>query len=47
MNAGYLLTRSAHYYPDRTAFVIDGRPITYRALNRRVNQLANALFPWV
>ena len=43
MNAGYLLTRSAHYYPHRTAFVIDGQAITYQDLNRRVNKLANAL----
>ena len=43
MNAGYLLTRSAHYYPHRTAFVIDGQAITYQDLNRRVNKLVNAL----
>jgi len=42
MNAGYLITRSAHYFPDRTAFVIDDRSITYRELNRRINRLANA-----
>ena len=43
MNAGYLITRSAHYFPHRTAFVIDGKEITYQDLNRRVNKLANAL----
>lgn len=43
MNAGYLITRSAHYFPERTAFVIDGQSITYRDLNQRVNKLANAL----
>src|SRR3972149_2305151 len=43
MNAGYLLTRSAHYFPQRTAFVIDGQAISYRDLNRRVNKLSNAL----
>ena len=43
MNAGYLMTRSAFYFPDRIAFVIDGQPISYRELNRRINQLANAL----
>lgn len=43
MNAGYVITRSARYFGDRTAFVIDGQPISYRELNRRVNQLANAL----
>ncbi len=42
MNAGYLITRSAHYFPDRTACVIAGQSITYRDLNRRVNRLANA-----
>lgn len=43
MNAGYLLTRSAHYYPEKTAFVIDDLSITYKELNRRVNKLANSL----
>lgn len=43
MNAGYLLTRSAYYFPDRIAFVIEGIPITYRELNRRVNRIANGL----
>ena len=43
MNAGYLITRSAHYFPERTAFVIDGQPISYADLNRRINKLANAL----
>lgn len=43
MNAGYLLTRSAHYFGQRTAFVIDGEAISYRELNRRVNKLANGL----
>jgi len=43
MNAGYLITRSAYYFPDRTAFVIDGQPISYSELNGRINKLANAL----
>ena len=43
MSAGYLLTRSSRYFPDRTAFVIDGQAISYRNLNRRTNKLANAL----
>ncbi len=43
MNAGYLITRSARYYPERIAFVIDGQPISYRELNGRINRLANAL----
>lgn len=43
MNVGYLLTRSAYYFPERIAFVIEGQPITYHELNKRVNRLANAL----
>lgn len=43
MNVGYLITRSSHYFPERTAFVIDGQAISYRNLNRRINKLANAL----
>ena len=43
MNAGYLITRSAHYFGDRKAFVIDDSSVTYRQLNQRVNRLANGL----
>jgi len=43
VNVGYLITRSSHYFPDCTAFVIDGQAISYRNLNRRINKLANAL----
>jgi len=43
MNAGYLIARSAQYFPNRTAFVIADKAITYQDLNRRVNKLANAL----
>jgi long-chain acyl-CoA synthetase len=43
MNAGYLITRSAYYFPERIAFVIDGQSISYRELNQRINRLANAL----
>jgi long-chain acyl-CoA synthetase len=43
MNAGYLIARSARYFPNQTAFVIAGTAITYRDLNRRVNKLANGL----
>ncbi len=43
MNVGYLITRSAYYFPDRVAFVIDGQSISYRELNRRINKLANGL----
>ncbi len=43
MNVGYLITRGSQYFPDRTAFVIDGQAVSYRNLNRRINRLANAL----
>ena len=43
MNTGYLVTRAARYFPGRTAFVIDGRSVSFRELNARVNRLANAL----
>ena len=43
MNVGYLITRSAYYFSDRVAFVIDGQPISYHELNRRINKLANGL----
>ena len=43
MNAGYLLARSARYFPQKTAFVINGKGLSFRDLNTRVNKLANAL----
>lgn len=43
MNTGYLLTRSARYFPERTAFVMDDQPVSFRELNARVNRLANAM----
>jgi acyl-CoA synthetase (AMP-forming)/AMP-acid ligase II len=43
MNVGYLMTRSSYYFSDRIAFVIDGQPISFRELNRRINKLANGL----
>jgi acyl-CoA synthetase (AMP-forming)/AMP-acid ligase II len=43
VNIGYLITRSALYFPNQIAFVIDGQPISFRDLNRRINKLANAL----
>lgn len=43
MNVGHLIARGALYFPDQIAFVIDGQPISYRDLNRRINKLANAL----
>ena len=43
MNVGYLLSRSARYFPDRTAVIIDGQEMSYYQLNYRVNKLSNAL----
>ncbi len=43
MNSGYLLTRAARYFPERTAFVIDGKRMSYSQLNKRTNKLANSL----
>jgi long-chain acyl-CoA synthetase len=42
MNVGHLLTRSAKYFPDKTAFVIDGESISFKDLDTRINKLANA-----
>lgn len=43
MNIGSLLTRHARYRPDHLAFVFENERLTYRALNARVNALANAV----
>ena len=43
MNLGSLLPRHARYRPDHLALVIDGHRLTWRALDARVNRLANAL----
>ena len=43
MNVGYLLTRSARCFGNRTAFVIDGKSMTFQAFNQRVNCLSNGL----
>src|SRR6185503_20086699 len=43
MNIGSLLPRHAQYRPNHTALVFEGRRLTFLELNRRVNQLANAL----
>ncbi len=37
------LTNSLNLFPDKTALVSDGLRLTYREINQRVNQLANAL----
>lgn len=43
MNIGTLLPRHARYRGDHLALVVQGRELTYRALNAYVNRLANAL----
>jgi long-chain acyl-CoA synthetase len=43
MNVGYFIARSAQYFPEKTAFVVDGRARSYAELDRRINKLANAL----
>ncbi len=37
------LTNSLELYPEKTALISDGLRLTYREINQRVNQLANAL----
>jgi acyl-CoA synthetase (AMP-forming)/AMP-acid ligase II len=43
MNIGYILERTAKNFPDREGLVVGGRRLTFKELNERVNQLANAL----
>jgi long-chain acyl-CoA synthetase len=43
MNIGTLLPRHARYRPDHLALVVGDERLTFRQLNARVNQLANAL----
>lgn len=43
MVVGEILTRNARKFPDKVAVVHEGRSVTYRELNERVNRLANAL----
>ena len=43
MNIGSLLARHAQYRPHHTAIVFEGRLLTFRELNQRVNRLANVL----
>jgi acyl-CoA synthetase (AMP-forming)/AMP-acid ligase II len=43
MDIGSLLARHARYRPNHLAFVFGGERLTYRALNARVNGLANAV----
>ena len=43
MNIGYLLSNSAHKYPERLAIISEEGRWTYKAFNERVNRLAGAL----
>ena len=43
MNIGTLLPRHGRYRPDHLALVVGDERLTFRQLNARVNQLANAL----
>jgi acyl-CoA synthetase (AMP-forming)/AMP-acid ligase II len=43
MTIGNILSRNAMQFPEREALVFEGQRWTYRALNERVNRLANAL----
>jgi len=43
MHLGALLARHARYRPQHLALVFERHRLTYEALNRRVNRLANAL----
>jgi long-chain acyl-CoA synthetase len=43
MNIGTLLPRHARYRPDHLALVVGDERLTFRQLNARVNQFANAL----
>jgi long-chain acyl-CoA synthetase len=43
MVVGSMLSRNAHNFPNNIAIIFQGRSITYRTLNERVNALANQL----
>jgi fatty-acyl-CoA synthase len=43
MDMGQILTLAARKYPEHTALICGAERLTYRAFNRRVNQLAHAL----
>jgi acyl-CoA synthetase (AMP-forming)/AMP-acid ligase II len=43
MNVGNILARTARTFPEREGLVVEGRRLTFRELNERVNQLADAL----
>lgn len=41
LTIGEMLTETARRLPDKTAVICEGKEVTYRALNSRVNQLAH------
>lgn len=43
MNVGTILTRTAKNFPEREGLVVDGQRFTFKEMDERVNQLANAL----
>ncbi|KPJ61900.1 MAG: hypothetical protein AMJ42_00590 [Deltaproteobacteria bacterium DG_8] len=43
LTIGEMLTKSAQEFPDKIAIICDGKWVTYRELNSRVNQLAHGL----
>jgi len=43
MNISWYITRSARHWPERAALVFDKRQLTFRELDERSSQLANAL----
>jgi acyl-CoA synthetase (AMP-forming)/AMP-acid ligase II len=46
MNWSYVAERNAKDYPERDALVYEGRRITYRSLNERVNAVAKGLLDY-
>ena len=43
MHVGHLLTRAARRYPDRSAWLLEDRAVSFREAEDRTNRLANAL----
>jgi len=43
MNISQNVEKAAKFFPDSTAIIFEGTPVTYRNLNTRIDRLANAL----
>lgn len=43
MNISKHVEQAAKFFPDKTAVIFEGTPLTYRELNTRIHRLANAL----